>query len=88
MNTKNLKTIIMSNKYISKENKKAYTHFKRLGCTLKERTKEKYLCCSICNPTPIASYKVYEVSGGRFDEMSGREFNKYLKKNNLLLKQA
>lgn len=74
----------MNNKYIDKRNTIALHHFKELGVELKEGDKNTYLCCSQCNPDPISTLPVYYISGGGFDEMSGRQFSRYLKRNNLL----
>lgn len=72
------------NLYVDAENKKAISHFQERGCEFIKSTRDYYECCSSCG-RPYATRDVLYVTGDFVKDMSGTQFHKYLKTNDLLM---
>lgn len=75
--------------YIDANNKKAYDHFKALGCTFVRKIKDWQFTYYdydgyICHDQH--STVAYYVYGNGFENMSKTGFSKYLKRNKLRLR--
>lgn len=68
--------------YIRQTNQEAIRHFQSLNVELMPDVRNTYVCCAQCGE-PVATIDVYYV-GGRFREMTGNEFNRYLRENGIL----
>jgi len=79
-------------RYISQKNNIAAEAILKLGGvlspTVKEYPKDDWDWVAGESPYWRKPEKVFEVSGGVFETMSGNHFNKWLRKNKLLMHQS
>ena len=72
--------------YIDARNTKAAEFFRSQGVELTPGEVLHYLCCPSCDGGPIAGFDILCV-GEPYKRMSGSEFHRFLRDNNLLLSQ-
>lgn len=74
--------------YILPNNVKAIDHFKSINATLTNDVKTITTTYYGDSNNIFTTYPIILVSGGIFDNMTSKQFHKYLKQNNLLLTKS